>query len=59
MRMGKYELGRTIGHGSFGKVKFAINVENGQPFALKVLDKSKIIDLKFTHQVFFFSNIII
>ncbi|XP_050947908.1 CBL-interacting serine/threonine-protein kinase 1-like isoform X9 [Cucumis melo] len=51
MRMGKYELGRTIGHGSFGKVKFAINVENGQPFALKVLDKSKIIDLKFTHQV--------
>ncbi|XP_050947910.1 CBL-interacting serine/threonine-protein kinase 1-like isoform X11 [Cucumis melo] len=50
MRMGKYELGRTIGHGSFGKVKFAINVENGQPFALKVLDKSKIIDLKFTHQ---------
>ncbi|XP_008390487.1 CBL-interacting serine/threonine-protein kinase 1-like isoform X1 [Malus domestica] len=51
MRLGKYELGRTLGEGNFGKVKFAKNVESGQSFAVKILEKTKIIDLKFTDQI--------
>ncbi|XP_050947902.1 CBL-interacting serine/threonine-protein kinase 17-like isoform X3 [Cucumis melo] len=50
MRLGKYEIGKTLGHGNFGKVKFAIDFETQQPFAVKELDKTKIIDLNITHQ---------
>ncbi|XP_020409716.1 CBL-interacting serine/threonine-protein kinase 1 isoform X1 [Prunus persica] len=50
MRLGKYELGRTLGEGNFGKVKFAKNVDSGQPFAVKILEKTRIIDLKITDQ---------
>ena len=41
-RVGKYELGRTLGEGTFGKVKYAVNVESGEAVAIKVLDKEKI-----------------
>lgn len=50
VRLGKYELGKTLGHGNFGKVKLAINFETDQPFAVKVLDKTKIIDLNISDQ---------
>ncbi|KAL5160776.1 CBL-interacting serine/threonine-protein kinase 9 [Glycine soja] len=39
-RVGKYELGKTIGEGSFAKVKFAKNVENGNHVAIKILDRN-------------------
>ena len=52
MQLGKYELGRTLGEGNFGKVKLAKNIETGQPFAVKILEKNKIIELKITDQVF-------
>lgn len=55
MRLGKYELGRTLGEGNFGKVKLARNSETGQYFAVKILEKKKIIDLKITDQVSLFS----
>lgn len=55
MRLGKYELGRTLGEGNFGKVKLARNSETGQYFAVKILEKNKIIDLKITDQVSLFS----
>lgn len=48
---GKYEVGRTLGEGNFGKVKFAKDVETGQGFALKILEKRRIVDLKITDQV--------
>ncbi|XP_030468917.2 CBL-interacting serine/threonine-protein kinase 1 [Syzygium oleosum] len=51
MRLGKYELGRTLGEGNFGKVKFAADVESGQGFAVKIIDKAKIINLKITDQI--------
>lgn len=51
MRLGKYEVGRTLGEGNFGKVKYAKNIETGQPFAVKILEKNKIIDLNITDQV--------
>mgnify|MGYP003878519725 CR=1 FL=1 len=41
-RVGKYEIGHTLGQGTFGKVKLATNVETGQQVAIKILDKEKI-----------------
>lgn len=41
-RVGKYEIGKTLGEGTFGKVKFAINTETGEQVAIKILDKEKI-----------------
>ncbi|XP_051137044.1 CBL-interacting serine/threonine-protein kinase 1 [Andrographis paniculata] len=51
MRLGKYALGRTLGEGNFGKVKYAKNSESGQPFAIKILEKYRILDLKITEQI--------
>lgn len=42
-RVGKYELGRTLGEGTFAKVKFAKNVETGENVAIKILDKEKVL----------------
>lgn len=53
VRVGKYELGRTLGEGNFGKVKFAKNTDSGQPYAVKIIDKNKIVDLNITNQVCF------
>lgn len=51
MRLGKYELGRTLGEGNFGKVKFAADVESGQGYAVKIIEKTRILDLKITDQI--------
>ena len=50
-RLGKYVVGRTLGEGNFGKVKFATNVESGESFAIKVLEKNRISGLNITDQV--------
>ncbi|KAK9122547.1 hypothetical protein Sjap_012149 [Stephania japonica] len=50
-RVGKYELGRTIGEGTFAKVKFARNVETGEAVALKILDKEKVLRHKMAEQI--------
>ncbi|RZS18594.1 hypothetical protein BHM03_00050883 [Ensete ventricosum] len=49
--LGKYELGRTLGQGNFGKVKYAKHVETGQAFAVKILDRSRVQSLNFSDQV--------
>ena len=41
-KVGKYEIGKTLGEGTFGKVKYAINSETKKHVAIKVLDKEKI-----------------
>jgi serine/threonine protein kinase len=41
-KVGMYELGRTLGEGTFGKVKHAVNFETNEQVAIKVLDKEKI-----------------
>eukprot|EP00607_Mallomonas_marina_P006248 CAMPEP_0182437152 /NCGR_PEP_ID=MMETSP1167-20130531/84846_1 /TAXON_ID=2988 /ORGANISM="Mallomonas Sp, Strain CCMP3275" /LENGTH=455 /DNA_ID=CAMNT_0024629957 /DNA_START=152 /DNA_END=1519 /DNA_ORIENTATION=- len=41
-KVGKYELFRTLGEGTFGKVKYAVNTETNEAVAIKVLDKEKI-----------------
>ncbi|CAH8362627.1 unnamed protein product [Eruca vesicaria subsp. sativa] len=51
MRLGKYELGRTLGEGNFGKVKFAKDTVSGQPVAVKIIDKSRIAHLNFSLQI--------
>lgn len=50
-RVGKYELGKTLGEGTFAKVKFARNVENGDNVAIKVIDKEKVLKNKMIAQV--------
>ncbi|XXG52705.1 hypothetical protein AAC387_Pa03g0962 [Persea americana] len=50
-RVGKYEVGRTIGEGTFAKVKFARNSETGDPVALKILDKEKVLKHKMVEQI--------
>ncbi|XP_058750795.1 CBL-interacting serine/threonine-protein kinase 9 [Vicia villosa] len=42
-RVGKYQLGKTIGEGSFAKVKLAKNVENGEFVAIKILDRNHVL----------------
>ncbi|KHN15895.1 CBL-interacting serine/threonine-protein kinase 9 [Glycine soja] len=49
-RVGKYELGKTIGEGSFAKVKFAKNVENGNHVAIKILDRNHVLRHKMMEQ---------
>lgn len=53
-RVGKYELGRTLGEGNFAKVKFARNIETNDNVAIKILDKEKLLKHKMIGQVFFF-----
>ncbi|KAK8660889.1 hypothetical protein V6N13_051796 [Hibiscus sabdariffa] len=42
-KLGKYEIGRTIGEGTFAKVKFAKNTATGESAAIKVLAKATIL----------------
>lgn len=55
-RVGKYELGRTLGEGSFAKVKFAKNIEAGENVAIKIVDKEKVLKHKMIGQVVLFSS---
>jgi len=50
-RVGKYELGKTIGEGSFAKVKVAKNVETGDVVAIKILDREQVLRHKMVEQV--------
>ncbi|KAI0522849.1 hypothetical protein KFK09_005234 [Dendrobium nobile] len=50
-KVGKYEVGRTIGEGTFAKVKFAQNTETGESVAMKVLDRATIIKHKMADQI--------
>ncbi|GLJ49585.1 hypothetical protein SUGI_1051810 [Cryptomeria japonica] len=50
-RVGKYEVGRTLGEGTFAKVKFARNSETGDSVAIKVLDKEKVLKHKMVEQI--------
>ncbi|PKA50175.1 CBL-interacting protein kinase 19 [Apostasia shenzhenica] len=41
--LGRYELGKLLGHGTFAKVYLAKNVKSGESVAIKVLDKERIL----------------
>ncbi|XP_057508938.1 CBL-interacting serine/threonine-protein kinase 24-like isoform X2 [Actinidia eriantha] len=50
-KVGKYEVGRTIGEGTFSKVKFARNTETGESVAMKVMAQSTILEHKMVDQI--------
>ncbi|KAF7843881.1 CBL-interacting serine/threonine-protein kinase 9 isoform X1 [Senna tora] len=49
--VGKYEIGKTIGEGSFAKVKYAKNVETGESVAIKILDRNHVLRHKMMEQL--------
>ncbi|KAL5209885.1 hypothetical protein ABZP36_005508 [Zizania latifolia] len=50
-RVGRYELGKTIGEGSFAKVKLARDSRTGDAFAIKVLDRNHVLRHKMVEQI--------
>lgn len=46
LKLSDYELGQTLGTGSFGRVKISKQKSSGKYFAIKVLKKAEIIKLK-------------
>lgn len=52
-KVGKYEVGETIGEGTFAKVKKATNTETGDRVAVKILAKSTILEHNMVDQVIF------
>ena len=41
--LGRYEVGKLLGHGTFAKVYHARNVKSGDSVAIKVIDKEKVL----------------
>lgn len=50
-RLGKYELGKTLGEGSFAKVKYAKNVRTGDSVAIKIIDRDRVLRNNIMEQV--------
>lgn len=51
--IGKYQLGKTIGEGTFAKVKVAVNMETRENVAIKIIDKQMVISNRLMDQVTF------
>ncbi|XP_044463745.1 CBL-interacting serine/threonine-protein kinase 21-like [Mangifera indica] len=49
--IGKYNLGRTIGEGTFAKVKLGVDTTNGQHVAIKIIDKHMVLETDLKCQV--------
>ncbi|KAG4133429.1 hypothetical protein ERO13_D08G096000v2 [Gossypium hirsutum] len=49
--IGKYQLGRTIGEGTFAKVKLAVDTTNGHHVAIKIIDKAMVLESNLKYQV--------
>lgn len=45
-------MGKTLGEGSFAKVKVAKNVETGESVAIKILDRNQVLRHKMVEQVY-------
>ncbi|OIW20200.1 hypothetical protein TanjilG_06601 [Lupinus angustifolius] len=41
--LGRFEIGKLLGHGTFAKVYYATNIKTGEGVAIKVIDKEKIL----------------
>ncbi|KAJ5077701.1 non-specific serine/threonine protein kinase [Anaeramoeba ignava] len=51
LKIGHYEIGKTIGEGTFGKVKIGTHDKTGHQVAIKILNKNKINTHKMTAKV--------
>ncbi|KAF2282786.1 hypothetical protein GH714_043179 [Hevea brasiliensis] len=49
--VGKFHLGRTIGVGTFAKVKLAVDSTNGSYVAIKIIDKQMVVQSNLKYQV--------
>ncbi|KAJ3686337.1 hypothetical protein LUZ61_015501 [Rhynchospora tenuis] len=49
--LGRYELGRMLGKGNFGKVYHAKNLKTNEEVAIKVLDKEKVVKTRLVQQL--------
>lgn len=49
--VGKYEVGKTIVQGTFAKLRYAKDTETGEPVALKILDKDKLLNTNMSELV--------
>jgi 5'-AMP-activated protein kinase catalytic alpha subunit len=49
--MGRYELGRLLGQGTFAKVYYARNLKTGESVAIKAMDKEKILKVGMIEQI--------
>ncbi|XP_065848920.1 CBL-interacting serine/threonine-protein kinase 21 [Euphorbia lathyris] len=49
--IGKYHLGRTIGEGTFAKVKLAVNSITNNYVAIKIIDKQMVVESNLKSQV--------
>ncbi|KAH3763018.1 CAMK/CAMKL/AMPK protein kinase [Pelomyxa schiedti] len=50
-KVGNYLIGRTLGEGTFGKVKYAENLTTGERVAIKISDKQKLLKQGMTVQL--------
>lgn len=44
MSIVKFEIGKTLGQGTFGKVRLGTHSITGENVAIKILEKDKIVD---------------
>ena len=44
--IGQYILGKTLGEGTFGKVRIATHVLTGEKVAVKVLEKDRVTEVR-------------
>ncbi|XP_006663738.1 CBL-interacting protein kinase 15 [Oryza brachyantha] len=49
--MERYELGRLLGQGTFGKVHYARNLDSNQSVAIKMMDKQKVLKVGLSEQI--------
>ncbi|KAL5206600.1 hypothetical protein ABZP36_034809 [Zizania latifolia] len=49
--MERYEMGRLLGQGTFGKVHYARNLESNRSVAIKIMDKQKVLKIGLSEQI--------
>ncbi|KAL6905753.1 hypothetical protein ACP4OV_003354 [Aristida adscensionis] len=49
--MQRYELGRLLGKGTFGKVHYARNLESNRSVAIKMMDKERVLKVGLSEQI--------
>lgn len=50
-RIGRYELGKTLGAGNFSKVKIGRDIETGREWAVKIIDKEQLVRERMEEQL--------
>ncbi|CCW65392.1 unnamed protein product [Phytomonas sp. EM1] len=50
-KVGRYELGKTLGAGNFSKVKHAIESSTGKEWAIKIIDKEQLVRERMEEQL--------